>query len=190
MKRWIAVTLASVLVLLAPATSLANIAPGQQSRVIANLRMAPSGTTDVVGSVTADVHAPANWADAPGSYSFDGTGSGVYADLKHARGVIQRASFWPWVDDAKGAKANFAFLEGVQCLYFASQEPYCVDASWAFIDYFDPKIPDVQVSCWWTDGVRPAGLTGWDTCEPSLSPTTHQDWYDVVSGSLQVFLAP
>jgi hypothetical protein len=189
MRRLVAILFALALIVPLTVSSVAA-APrvGHQSRVIANIVMAPYGTTDAVGRVTADIHAPADSADVPGAYSFDGNAAN---DLKHAQGVVQRASFWPWVNDVTGAKANFAFIEGVQCLYWASRDPYCTDASWAFIDYQDPKIPDVQVSCWWTDGVRPAPATGdWTTCDSGFTPTAHQDWYEVVKGSLVVRLAP
>jgi hypothetical protein len=188
MRRLMAIL--STLALIASLTvSSVAAAPGagQQSRVIANIVMAPSGTTDAVGRVIADVHAPANSADVPGDYSFDGNAAN---DLKHARGVVQRAFFWLW-QPGTPAEANFAFIEGVQCLYWASQDPSCTDASWAFIDYRDPGIPDVQVSCWWDDGVRPAAWAGtWNSCDSRFTPTAHQDWYDVVQGSLVVQLAP
>ena len=188
MRRLVAILSTLALIASLTVSSVAATPPRGQSRVIANIVMAPYGTTDAVGRVTADVHAPANSADVPGDYSFDGNAAN---DLKHARGVVQRASFWPWVNDVTGAKANFAFIEGVQCLYWASQDPKCTDASWAFIDYLDPRIPDVQVSCWWDGGVRPAEWTGtWNSCDSRFTPTAHQDWYDVVQGSLVVHLAP
>jgi hypothetical protein len=188
MRRLVAILSALALIIPLTVSSVAAApAVGRQSRVIANIVMAPFGTTDAVGRVTADVHAPANSADVPGDYSFDGNAAN---DLKHARGVVQHAYFWLWNPGAP-TEANFAFIEGVQCLYWASRDPSCTDASWAFIDYRDPKIPDVQVSCWWDGGVRPADWSGtWNSCDSGFTPTAHQDWYEVVKGSLVVRLAP
>jgi len=188
MRRLVAILSALALIVPLTVSSVAAApAVGRQSRVMANIVMAPYGTTDAVGRAAADIHAPAFSADVPGDYSFDGNATN---DLKHARGIVQHAYFWLWNPGAPN-EANFAFIEGVQCLYWASRDPYCTDASWAFIDYRDPKIPDVQVSCWWDGGVRPADWSGtWNSCDSGFTPTAHQDWYEVVKGSLVVRLAP
>jgi len=187
MRRLVAILSTLALIASLTVSSVAATPPRGQSRVIANIVMAPYGTKDAVGRVKADIHAPASSADVPGDYSFDGNAAN---DLKHARGVVQHAYFWLW-NPGTPTEANFAFIEGVQCLYWASRDPSCTDASWAFIDYRDPRIPDVQVSCWWTDGVRPADWAGtWNSCDSDYTPTAHQDWYDVVQVSLVVHLAP
>ena len=195
MRKWTAVVIALVLVLLLPSASAA-VSPSRQSRVIGDFAIALAGETAAVGRVKLDVHSVSQDADIPGAYSFDGNGTGPYAYLVHARGLIQHASFWYWNEQGG---ARFAFVEGVQCLYLTSEPPVCMDASWALIDYVDPKVPDQHVSCSWDGGVRPTYgnqgaldgevLVGFETCQPEYNSTTHQGWYDVVGGSLVVTLA-
>ena len=68
-------------------------------------------------------------------------------------------------------------------MYFASEAPICTDVAWAFIDYTNPTLTDIQISCWWDDGIRPPNDETWAVCD---GPTAHQIWYPVVSGSLLV----
>jgi hypothetical protein len=152
----------------------------------ANFSMAPLGTTAPWGSVTADVRGPANFADVPGYYNFDANSTGIAADdLVHARGVVRDVIFW--YDPYQGG-ARVGFVEGVQCLYWQSRAPSCTDADWMFVDRVDPKVPDQQVSCWWDSGVRPVNPPGDDPCDTNAGLGAHQDWFDVVSGSLVVHL--
>jgi hypothetical protein len=139
----------------------------------------PDGA-DVIGTVKADIHQPSGWADIPGFYSFDGSRSNP---LRAARAVIERVYFWPWLDESNGEWANWAFVWGNQCMYFAFEAPVCTDVAWAFIDYRNPTLTDIQISCGWEDGIRPPGDETWEVCN---GPTAHQVWYPVVGGSLVV----
>jgi hypothetical protein len=183
MKRMLAALVGLALVVLLPSASVA-VTASASSRVLAKADIAPFGTTNVLGTITADIRAvPAS--EVPGFYSFDGASTNT---LKHARTVIERVSFWPWNDGANGW-ANFAFVEGAQCMYFSARAPLCTDASWAFIDYRNPAIKDVEVSCWWDNGIRPAPVTGdWKTCDSTSTSSAHQDWNQVIRGSLLVIL--
>jgi len=182
MKRLLAALVGLALVILLPSASAA-VAASAPNRLLANADIAPYGTTDVLGTVTADIRGVPD-SEVPGFYAFDGASGN---NLKHARTVIERVTFWPWYNDLIGQWANFAFVEGAQCMYFSTRAPLCTDASWAFIDYRNPKVKDVHVSCWWDNGIRPAPATGnWNTCDSRSYPSAHQDWHEVVRGSLSV----
>lgn len=177
----IALLVALALALLVPTASSAGAQPGP-FHVIANMTLAYSGTTDVAGTVKADIHAPANWANVPGYCSFDASDEG---DFKASRAVIERVWLWPWLDDSIGKWANWAFVWGNECLYSASQAPICRDIAWAFIDYIEPTLTDIQITCWWDGGIRPPND---ETCDVCNGPTAHLDWYPVVRGSLVVMM--
>jgi hypothetical protein len=175
--RVIALLAALVLVMIVPSASTAGVPPGGD-RVLMHAAMAVQGTTGVIGWGSADIHQPASWADPPGTYSFDGTNGWRF------RNVIERVDFWPWWD-LQGNRANWAFAWGYDCAFRPDGYPVCQDANWAFVDYANPALKDFSIVCWWDGGVRPPGNT-WEICDAA---NAHQDYTQVVSGSLVVLMS-
>jgi hypothetical protein len=172
--RPIVLVLALALVGLASAASAAGAQP-TGNRVIMDAAMAPLGTTDSIGWGHADIREPGSWAEPPGTYSFDAVNGMKF------RNVLERVFFWPWWDE-QGNRANWAFVWGHNCAFAVDGPPVCGDVAWGFVDYADPGLKDFQITCWWDGGVRPAGDT-WDICD---APNAHQEWTQVVRGSLIV----
>ena len=172
--RPIVLLIALVLVGLVPASSAAGAQPPGY-RVTIDATMAPWGTTDVIGHGYADIRASTSWADPPGTYSFNGVNGTRY------RNLLERTFFWPWWDD-QGNRANWAFVWAYNCAFSADGPPACQDVAFAFVDYANPALKDFSITCWWDGGVRPAGDT-WAICD---APNAHQDYSQVVNGSLIV----
>jgi hypothetical protein len=175
--RAIALVAALALVILVPAGSIAGAQPSG-GRVVVNAAMAPWGTTDSVGWATANIHQPTSWADPPGTYSFNGV-----SGTKH-RNLIERVQFWPWTDE-QGNHANWAFVLGYTCPFSTDGPPVCRQVAWAFVDYANTALRDFSIVCWTEDGIRPPGDTWTEVCD---APGVHQDWTQVVNGSIVVLL--
>jgi hypothetical protein len=176
-RRPIGLLLALALVGLVPASSVAGSQP-TGNRIIMEAALAPWETTDIIGWGHADIREPSDWSNPPGTYSFDAQNGTKF------RNLIERVFFWPWWDE-QGNRANWGFVLGYNCAFGVDGPPACGDVAWAFVDYANPKLRDFQVTCWWDDGVRPAGDT-WDICD---APNAHQDWTQVVKGSLNVVMS-
>jgi len=184
MRRLLAAGVGLALVALLPSASVAGMAK-PENRAIADMWIAPYGETVAIGTVKTDVR-PVRPGDVPGLYAFDGVAG---SSVSHTRGVVQQVDFWPWYDDAKGEWANWAWLEGHQCVFFANGDPsVCVDISWALVDYRNTAVKDMQIVCRWESGVRPG--SGWEFCDPESHPDAGilREWQQVVKGSLVVLM--
>jgi hypothetical protein len=176
--RVIALLSALALIMLVPSASTAGVPPSG-NRVLMQAAFAPWDTTDIIGWGKADIRQPVSWADPPGTYSFDA------ANGTRFRNLIERVDFWPWWDE-QGNRANWAFVWGYNCPFTVDGPPACTDVNWAFVDYADPALRDFSIACWFDGGVRPPGDTWEDICDASIA---HQDWTQVVSGSLVVLMS-
>ena len=185
MRRLLVAGVGFALVALLPSASVAGtVAP--TNRAMAEMWIAPYGETVAIGTVKTDVRDVLP-GEVPGLYAFDGVSGNP---VSHTRGVVQQVTFWPWYDDSQDEWANWAWLEGHQCVYFANGDPSaCVDISWALIDYHSAAATDMQIVCRWESGVRPG--FGWEYCDPDIHPEAGilREWQQVVKGTLVVLMA-